>query len=300
VTGSVSALSILFAVLSDGAYALIVGCLLAMYWLSAPREQPASTGAFPSRLLQRWNLACCAVLIVSQIVRPWFVGASMSGSANFAGNLALIPDILSSTHQGKLWLIGSGALAVLLVSVLLNSNNRSAATLASAGALFLLACTKAASGHASDDGDFTLAEFSMLLHVAGTAVWAGTIIVSGLLVLPRLAWFRDPAPLWSYGRLLSKTVTWALVAILLSGVYTSDRELSGTLNKLWGSGWGRVLMTKLAFILVALSLGAFTRFRCVQPGQKAALMVRLVRTEAAVMIVILCLSGKLANTPPAM
>jgi copper resistance protein D len=169
--------------------------------------------------------------------------------------------------------------------------------------LFLIAGTKASSGHAGNGGDFTLDEFSMFVHVLGTAVWAGTIVASGLLVVPYLAEFADPTALWSYGNLLSRTVTWALLAIFVSAVYTSDRELNGALSGLWRSAWGRILMTKIAFVSIALVLGACTRFQCVRrsaSSQRAALVVRLMRVEALLMIVVLALSGTLANTPPAM
>ncbi len=299
-SGAVLALNIFFVVLSDTAYALLVGCLLAFYWLDASSSAKLS----PRLSLHRLCLACIASMILSQLVRPWFAAASMSGSSGVAGNLALIPDILSSTHQGKLWYITSAALVMLLVSALAaRQKNKPMLRWPFLVSLLLIACTKAASGHAANEGDFTLAEFFMLLHVVGTAVWAGAIVASGFLVLPHLAQFSDPTALWSYGKLLSRTVTWALAAIFISGIYTSYHELNGVLSGLWRSGWGRILMTKIAFVLLALALGACTRFRCVQgpaTSRTTALMVRLMRAEAVVMILILTLSGVLANTPPAM
>jgi putative copper resistance protein D len=228
----------------------------------------------------------------------------MSGSGGFAANLVLVPEILSSTHVGKVWYIGSGALAGLL-AVLLFAGRQTGARAGGAFAAFLLliGCAKAASGHAAGQGDFTLAEVSMVLHVTGTAIWAGTVVASGFVALPHLVQFTDPVPFWSYGKLLSRTATWAVLTVLLSGIYTSDRELNGQLSGLWRTGWGRILMTKVALVLLALVLGAFARFRCVQcpaTKQRAALMVRLVRAEAVVMLLILSLSGTLANTAPAM
>jgi putative copper resistance protein D len=279
--------------------------LLGGYWLDASGapEHPASKIS-PARSLRRIGVACVAALLVSHLVRPWFAGASMSGSSSFAKNLALIPDVLSSTHQGTVWYLNSVALLALLGATFFAAPRQRALVLwPFLVPLVLIACAKAASGHASNQGDFTLAELSMLLHILGIGVWSGTVIASGLVVLPNLAQFSDCTVLWNYGRLLSRTVTWALGAILLSGAYTSYRELNGTLSGLLHSGWGRVLLVKLAFVSLALILGALSRFRCVQrpaTDQKAVLLVRLVRTEAVVMILILCLSGLLANTPPAM
>jgi copper resistance protein D len=300
VSGAVLALNIFFVVLSDTAYAVMVGCSLSLYWLDA--SSSAKISLCP--LLRRMGAGCVAAMILSQLVRPWFAAASMSGSSGFTGNLFLVPDILSSTHQGKLWYITSAALVLLLVATLAaRQKNRPVLVLPFLVSLVLLACTKAASGHAANEGDFTVAEFFMLLHILGIAVWAGAIVASGLVVLPRLAQFSDPTALWIYGKLLSRTVTWALAAILISGIYTSDRELNGAWSGLWRSDWGRILMTKIAFVFLALALGACTRFRCVQrpaTSRTTTLMVRLVRAEAVVMILILSLSGVLANTPPAM
>lgn len=298
-SGPVLALNIFFSALSDTSYAMSCGCLLAIHWLSSA----AAIEIGPLRLLRRVFLACVGGLVLGQVVRPWFVAASMSGSESFTENLALVPDILSSTHAGKVWQLGLlGLIALLIAVVFAGRRIQTAAPWPLAVPLFLIACAKAASGHAAGDGDFTLMEFSMLLHVTGTAVWAGTVIASGFIVVPGLAKSADPLALWSYARLLSRTVTWALIAILLSGIYTSWRELNGTLSGLGNSGWGRILLTKVAFVSLALALGAITRFRCVQraaTGERATLMVRLLWAEAIAMIVILCLSGLLANTAPA-
>jgi putative copper resistance protein D len=299
VSGPVVALNIFFSVLSDSGYAVSCGCLLAIRWLN-----DAATEINQLRILRRVFLACVTALALGQVVRPWFSAASMSGSDSFAGNLALVPDILSSTHTGHVWYIGSLGLVALLATVFFAGRQVKTATgWLFAVSLFLIGCAKAASGHAAGDGDFTLAEFSMLLHVAGTAVWAGTVIASGFIVVPGLAKLPELVALWIYARLLSRTVTWALIAILLSGIYTSWRELNGSLSGLWSSGWGRILLTKIAFVSVALALGAISRFKCVQcpaSSERAKLMVRLLWAEALIMVVILCLSGLLANTAPAM
>jgi putative copper resistance protein D len=306
VNGPVLALNVLFFALSDTAFAVLAGCLLAVCWLNR-LDVTAAVGAKAFGRLGGIFPACLAVLILGQIVRPWFAAAGMSGSGNFAANLALVPDILLSTHLGKVWCVGSVALAALLAALVRKGvfagrqMTRPAALLIGAS-LVPFGCAKAASGHAAGAGDFTVAEFSMLFHVAGTAIWAGTVIASGLIVVPALAESRHPPVLWGYARLLSKTVTWALPAILLSGIYNSDRELNGSLSALGRSGWGRVLISKAAFVCLALALGAVARFKyVVRPatGERVALLVRLLRAEAIVMIVILCLSALLANTAPA-
>src|SRR5207247_3833820 len=95
----------------------------------------------------------------------------------------------------------------------------------------------------------------------------------------------------------------ALIALLVSGIFTADKELNNSLPALWTSAWGKILLIKVAFVLVALFLGSASRFLCLQrsaTGKRAALLVRLLFVEAVVMLFVLCLSGLLANTAPAM
>jgi putative copper resistance protein D len=298
----VLALSIVLTIVADTAYAVIVGALLAGRWLDAADPAPASQLAPPTR--RKLVLACMSAYLVVHLVRPWFLAASMSGSNEFNSDLALVPTILSSTHQGKLWFINSGAIVLLFIGALaITSKSKRLAGWSLFVALIVIAFTKAASGHAADDGDFTLNEFSMFLHVVATAVWSGSVLVGGFLVLPRLVRETTHDTFWSFGGRLSGAVTWALAGLLISGIYTSDRELNNTLSALWTSGWGKILITKVSLVLLAITLGAMSRFLCLgraPESERAALMSRLMTIEAVVMVCILCLSGLLGNTAPAM
>lgn len=296
----VTALTVAAAVLWDSSYAVIVGALLSAWWLRAiPAERSL---AIPGFRLRRPAATCLAVLIVCHLVRPWLVASSMSGSTRFGETLALVPTILSSTRQGEIWYANSVALVILLAVYLISrGNGTSAPTWIAAAALCVLAATKAASSHASEEGDFTLAEMSQFLHILATSIWAGAIVVSGLLVVPRLAVLDTASTLWSYGSRLSKAVTWALAALVLSGLYTSWRDMHGEIHTLWTGAWGRTLLIKGAFVGLAALLGSLTRFCCLRrpaTGSRAMTMTRLMRSEAAVMGVILCVSGLLANTNP--
>lgn len=295
----VPALNVLVAVLADSSFAVIVGALLAGFWLRAVAEVP---GKSPSGGLQRLLTFCLAGLIVCHLVHPWFVASSMSGSTQFARTLALVPTILSSTRQGSLWYTNSVALAVLLAGRFL-ARTRTASFIAwmEIASLCVIAAARAGSSHASEEGDFTLSEILQFIHLLATAVWAGAIVVSGLLVVPRLSELAGTAGLWSYGHRLSMTVTWALAALVVSGVYTSWRDMHGAIHILWSGSWGKILLMKGVFVGVAALLGSLTRLRCLArpaTGETAATMTRLLRSEAIVMMAILCLSGLLGNTNP--
>ena len=291
--GAVPFLNIVFVFLSDASYALIVGVLLAGRWMDAVVSKPRSL----ARILRVF----IGLLVVAQLVRPWFVAASMTGSSQFLTALSAVPDVLSATRQGKLWL--AGLVLILLLAATVGSRLRAAAPWLLIVFVILLAVIKAASGHPADEGDFSLTELSQLLHILGTAIWAGSVIVSGIIVLPWLARTTGPPAVWSYGSRLSTVVSWALAALLVSGVWTADRELNNSLSALWSSTWGRTLLAKVAFVLIAAGLGAMNRYKGLRyppTPESTALLARMLRIEALMMLIVLGLSALLANTPPAM
>lgn len=292
---AVPALQILLTILTDLSFALVVGTLLAGAWLGN------EAGSADSIRLRRMSFVCLAVLVVCHLARPWFVASSMSGTTEFRQVLDLVPTILSGTRQGGLWYANSLALAALIAAQWrMKPPVTSLATWLAVASLGVLAATRAASSHASEAGDFSIAEISQFLHLLATSVWAGAILVSAFLVAPY--WPRlGASTLWNYTRCLSQTVTWALAILVLTGIYTAWRGLHGTVNVLWTHQWGRILLIKISLVALAMLLGSLTRFRCLKRPPKretAAIMVQLLRCEAVTMAVILAVSGLLANTDP--
>jgi putative copper resistance protein D len=167
----------------------------------------------------------------------------------------------------------------------------------------VIAFVKAASGHAADNGDFTRQEMLQWVHILSTAAWAGGVIVSGLIVLPVLVRSAAGEMVWQYLQAVSKIATYAVVAVFVSGIYTADRELNGMFAGLFTSTWGRILIGKVVIVLFALVLGAANRFLCLRGDvstHNITLSGRLLRVEAIAILVVLCLSGWLGNTAPAM
>jgi putative copper resistance protein D len=312
-TGTLLVLSILLSIATDAAYAVIVGTLLAGRWLAALESSPAQLAGVAStmrrglspRLEPKVLLLSMLVLVFAHLVRPWFLAASMSGSTSFHDNLVMVPAILSSTHEGTLWYVASAALTGLFFAITFNRSHPRL-SLANSGALaclLLVAAVKSASGHAADEGDFTLLEVLQSVHILATALWSGSVLVSGLLVLPGLAADRGHAAVWSYTRSPSKYAAYAVLAVVVTGIYTSDRELDNTFAGLTTSTWGKVLIVKVVCVMLALTLGSIVRFRYLRTDATPARsnqLVRLIASEAIVMIVILCLSGVLGNHAPPM
>jgi copper resistance protein D len=302
-SGSVLLLSVLLSALSDCAYALAVGVMLARFWLEGV-EMLAARPVFSRTQARTWLIVLGMVIAILQTMRLWFLAASMSGLALFRENLALVPTVLSSTHQGLLWKVNMGAvLAFLAGTAAMRQLNSRAMQFVGFASLCVIAFVKAASGHAADNGDFTRQEMLQWLHILSTAVWAGAVIVSGLVVLPALLRTPPGEIVWQYLQRLSTVATYAVLAVCATGIYTADRELNGTFSDLLTGTWGRILIGKVVIVLFALALGAVNRFRCLRGDlskEKITLSARLLWAEAIAILVVLCLSGWLGNTAPAM
>jgi copper resistance protein D len=299
-TGSILAFSILLSAISDCAYAFAVGLMLAAYWTN----NPWMNAALHAPTVQKWLTRIGIVMLIAQSLRPWLLAASMSGSSSFHDNLVLIPSILSSTHQGVLWKLNMGAILAFLVLVGgMRRRKHYSIYLAASICLCIVAFVKAASSHAADDGDFTRLEWLQWLHIVATAIWAGGIIIAGLMTLPVLTRTATNEITWQYLQRVSTVATYAVILVLASGIYTADREISGPILSLWTSTWGKILTVKVIVVIFALTLGALNRYVCLakdMPQKKIELSARLLRFEAIAMLVVLFLSGWLANTAPAM
>ncbi|MER8005423.1 copper resistance protein CopC [Streptomyces sp. NPDC094149] len=114
-----------------------------------------------------------------------------------------------------------------------------------------LALTWAAAEHASAGIQVPLAMASSVLHLLAMAVWLGGL--TALLVLLHRTELA-PAAVARFSRLAPACVT----VLVVTGVYQSWRGL-GSLNALTGTTYGRLLLAKLAAVVLLLALAWLSR-----------------------------------------
>ncbi len=143
------------------------------------------------------------------------------------------------------------------------------------------------------------------LHLSAGAVWFGGL--AGLLIaLPRLAGRpKDAAVL--LGR-FSTLAAGLLAAVAASGILLGWRII-GSWDRLFGETYGRLLLVKVALVLVVVAIAAFNRVRLVpavtgdgghDARQRATGLVRrTVFAELAVLVAVLGVTGFLTDKPPA-
>lgn len=230
------------------------GLVIARIWL-APAPAFDLSGVFA-----RWRQMtgeCLVGLAFSGIMLLLTRTAEMD-DGTLPAALADLPIVLWKTHFGHVWILHLAALGVIWrhssAFTAPRPTGRSSAVMVAG--LLILAFTYSASSHASDNGDFTLAEMNDWAHVAATATWGGSIIVSATLLFPLL---REQHGLGAVAASrLSDLAAGALPFVVATGMYNSSLQLR-TLDALLDTRYGLVLGAKAAVVGAVVLIGALNR-----------------------------------------
>ena len=292
----------------DMLFAIAVGALVcgAMLGRAAEAHPSASAG------LGRSRLAALGMLALTCLLYLRLEAAVMSGSS-FGEAGPVVSAVLTQSHFGIAWSVGfAGVVLACLGSA---RRSRAAWWLAAAGMIVYVA-GKAAASHAADAGDFTLREAVHVLHLAATALWAGSVIVAAPLLRHwSAAATVDPAYVGTFSRVrfctrLSHLATCALAVVIVTGIYNATQDTAHLATPLLDVAYGRVLTLKLILVTLAVLLGAYNRMiylprlqRTAAGGGQAYSDAQrsfdwLLAVEAVAMLAVLAVAGMLGHTSP--
>lgn len=290
-------LRICVSVLCDVAYATSLGVLLNRLWL---REVEIGDKRLHASLR-----VCSIVLLAGVPLQFLLLSALMTGDESWKAAWSALPDV-AATHSGRVLIAGLCFVVILVAFSHWASALRNKRGVPAGIAIMLcFLASRAFYGHAASDGDFTLREGVQFLHLCAISAWGGGVVVAGLGTVPGLAVAGpiDADAVVRFARRLSQTVTVALGVVILSGLYNAWKGLGESLAHLPDSSWGRMLLLKVLFVMLALGHGTRVRLLLRKDNgtipDRPVLMRRWLRVEALLMLVVLICSGWLANLPPA-
>ncbi len=242
----------LFGVARFAGYAGIGVLLGACFFLLLLWPQGLRTSGANQLIAGAWGLSSLAGLGQLLLQGPYAAGLGLSGLGRWS--------VLSATLEerfGHLLLIR--LLALFLAVPLLRRMFRTASLdvwrrCELAGLGLVAAVTLAAIGHGSAGDLVWLATASLTVHVLGMSVWIGGLAVIGLFLVRRAAAVElaEVLPRWS------RVAAGAVAVIVLSGLFQSWREI-GTLRAVIDTGYGRLLLYKVWFVLGMIALGALAQ-----------------------------------------
>ncbi len=240
--------------------------------------------------------------------------ATLEDRAGAALEPAALARVALDTRFGHVWVVRQGLLLVLGVFLSLRLDVRRALDWRAArGETALLAtlalAALAAAGHAAAvEPSATTAMASDVAHLLAAGVWAGALPALALLL--RAAGREAGADARPYAvlaaRRFSRTALGLVLILVATGAVIAVTHV-GSVGALLGTRYGRLLLLKLALVLLTVGVAAVGR-RCLLPGlggEAASIgrpaMRRLagaVASEAGGVLAILAVVTALAVSPP--
>jgi copper transport protein len=165
-------------------------------------------------------------------------------------------------------------------------------------------------GHTRTMSPAVIAYVADLAHVAAAAVWFGGLVAVIVAVRRRRS---DDDPLEAAAA-IARFSGWAAITagvLIAAGIALSWIEVGGW-QALTTTLYGRLLLVKVAIVVVVLAAAGWNRFRLVPRVAAASLedppaddtrawttLLRLVRLEVALLVIVLLVTAVLANVTPA-
>jgi putative copper resistance protein D len=281
-----AALVTLTGIVRDLAVALTIGGFL----LIASVIPPASRAAARASALAR---GASGVWAASAVVYCLASYSSISGRS--AGEPSFGTEawaFLTGVALGETYL--QVAIAAVLTSVVAGFvRTPTQAAWALAPSVWALA-VQALAGHAAGATDHNLAVSAMFLHLAGSALWLGTIVGLAVVRGGLGAATKDAVQRGS------RIAGWAAVIILASGIGNAWLRLSAPAD-LWSTTYGRLLALKIALFALVVALAAMYR-RLYLPrltnAEVRARFWKVLRVDIGALVAIIVIAVVLAGSAP--
>ncbi|ATD70521.1 MULTISPECIES: cytochrome c oxidase assembly protein [Gordonia] len=151
----------------------------------------------------------------------------------------------------------------------------------------------ALAGHSSSGGNHDIATNSLILHLIGATVWLGGLAAVVVYALASGRW-RGLAV-----RRFSRVAFWCIIVVGLSGVINALVRVP--LDQLFSDTYGRLVIAKVAALIVLGALGAWHRrvtIAQLDSAERPSLFVRFGLVELAVFAATFGLAVGLSRTPP--
>lgn len=267
--------------------AVLIGSVLMAVWALA-------TNRDENRIAMDLAAGAAAVLTVAVGAALVFTyvdvsGLPFSGDATFGAGLA---QFITEIELGRLWMFE--LLLAAATTVLAFAIRGRKLTLIVLLAALLTTLPIAQQGHAAGASGHSQAVNSLLVHLVGAAAWLG-----GLVTLAFVARTVDRPRLAIITSRYSSIALFAFIAVAASGVVSAWLRI-GSLDALFNTGYGQLVMWKAGSLVVLGVFGAWQRTRLIpRIGAEAKggrVFAWFVVAELAVMGVASGIAGALGRT----
>ncbi|WP_322035918.1 CopD family protein [Burkholderia cepacia] len=255
--GFVGLLRLVSVAIQNAGFAVVVGALLGSHWLA--RGASTWQHGIGRRLVATLRIASVVSLLAS-ITAFWAHCALMSDVSMLDAGPA-VRAMLAGTGFGHAWLAGAVFMLVVVLLSFVRRAHDSRFPFAIWAALACVALARSNGGHPVDAGLFSVPVWVDWLHLLAISAWVGLVLVTAFGVMSRLIGMpvSERTTGASFVQSLSDASTYALIVLFATGAYNGWRGVDTPANLL-ASTYGKILLLKLALVLIAAALGGHNRF----------------------------------------
>jgi len=279
--------AMLLAVIGAAAFRFVVLPRAVGLDASASDDIAARTASFAT--------GASALFLLAALAKLYLETRMLSGDA--AMDAAHLQTMTMTTSWGAAWRVQLLAGVATFVGFVLARRRMAAGWWLGGLATLALAFASALGGHAESAEQLrTMAVADDALHIFGAAGWMGSLLWLVVAVV---------GPGRSASRVASLVHAFSPAALVFAGIIAVTGVVSawlrlGELSALWASGYGQVLLVKLALLVVLGAVG-FHNWRRVRPtlGTDAATarLERSAKLELGVGLLIIVVTAILVATP---
>ncbi len=239
---------------------LVVSFGVALFPLYAWGGETALRDAI-GRPFERWRRIGAIGVFVSGLLWFFLAVASMAGDPAAALDADSVSSVALDMDFGRIWLARMALAAVFIVATLRPRKQAGETPLLEVLLAGALLASVAFTGHGpSGPGVFGAAHAGLdAAHLLAAGAWLGAL--TPLVLLSGAG--PQPGSAEAFARLLRRFSTvgvGAVTVLILTGVCNASVML-GTLPALFTTGYGRVLLAKLALVIVMLVIAVLNRLR---------------------------------------
>jgi copper transport protein len=274
----------------------IIFCLVvlpASGW-SAPLVAEAAERA------RRLSQAALALFVITTLMRLLSQSALITNGSGNRLTLALI--VVRDTRWGHGWAVGAVGAVVVAVGLLLARWLFKSGWMTAAVGVVAVCTGEALTGHAAALRHPFIAVSADLAHVLAAGGWVGglvTILLSGLPSLKIIDASERQVAGARLVRAYHRTALECVTLVVLSALLAAWLRL-GNIGQLVTTDYGRVLLLKVAFVIVVLLFGLFHWQRVVSVDWDADTKFRFQRSATAELMVgaiVIAVTSLLVSTP---
>ena len=283
------------AVLLNACFAWFLGSMLARRWLA----MAGATGDKVEGTILRYDLVAAGLSALASIGGMWAATAVMGG-VGLVEARAMFWMMITTTdygHAGCITLVAMVALLFFRVVPFLGAA-REWLVLA---ALAVFAVTRASMGHAGEEGWWTAAMASEVMHLMAIGVWAGVVSVSAWTAVGSTALSLPLAGTSRYLESMSQAAMAAVVVILVTGFFNAWQRI-GTPSNLFHGLYAGAFVVKVALVGIGLLMGGYNKFFGMREARKSYLGVQRVKfvlqCESVLLFAVLVAAAVMTSQQP--